>query len=72
MGKGKNFGWAAAVYLFGLSVLYRGKYERADPVVLSQAGIRSTLSRAAYLSSSRLTEVRAERQRQIARSRAGN
>ena len=61
MGKAKNFGWAAVVYLAGIAVLYRGKFAKVDPVVFSQSKIRAKLGRAAYLGSSRLAGIRSDR-----------
>ena len=46
----KNFGWAAVVYLAGLAVLYKGKFERNPNVGdFLAAGIRSSIARRQYL-----------------------
>ena len=45
----KNFGWAAVVYLAGLAVLYKGKFERNPNVGdFLAAGIRSNIARRQY------------------------
>ena len=44
-----NFGWAAVVYLAGLAVLYKGKFERNPNVGdFLAAGIRSSIARRQY------------------------